>query len=664
MADFPRLALDRGSRRWSLAVAALCLLPLLLQLPLPTAATITATGVLVGVLAWRRALSNLARAALALAVAAVILAQFDLRFGRDTGCALLGAMLAIKPAETASLRDARSLVGFALFAPFSTFLLDQGPATLVLGLVGLLAALGALQRLASLEGGVAPGRLAMPVWRSVRLLALGLPLTMAVFWLFPRVPTPLWGVPQRAQARTGLSDTMSPGDWVELLADDTVAARARFFGRTPPREALYWRGPVLVAFDGRTWSRTRGEEMPPPRVVPSTRRWTYELEIEPTDRPQLVALDVPLAMPGDARLSRDLSPRAARPLSSLSRWRLTSAEPRAFEPDLPPAARTHALDLPRGYNPRTVALGRELRKRYGADDGAIVRHALDWIRRDFAYSLSPPPLGRDGMDDFLFETRTGYCEHFAGSFAVLMRAAGIPTRVVAGYVGGTFNPLGGGYWMIRRSDAHAWNEVWTTGRGWTRIDPTAAVAPENIYDTLDDAGSSAGDGFLGVLAERGGIGQVGDWMRRGWNDMVLGFDAARQERMLRPFGVDRLKPSQLVAFFAAAAVLALGLMIALSLRRPREPDLLLRAWHRLGHRYARVGLGPDLHEPATTWAERIGKAVPDGAAELLDLAARFTRSRYAGPASHGMSARDLARRIEAHRPPRSARRRVQPPESP
>lgn len=642
--------IDEPSRRWSLAVAAACLLPLLLQLPAATSLAIAATALAVGALSWRRPLSMPIRVLLALAVVAAVLAQFDMRFGRDTGCALLGAMLALKPSETTTLRDARSLVGFALFAPFSTFLLDQGPATLLLGLLAVLLALAALQRLAATEGEVPAAGLVPSVRTALRLVALGLPLAMAVFWLFPRLGSPLWGVPERAQARTGLSDSMSPGDWIDLLADDTVAARARFVGPTPPREALYWRGPVLVDFDGRTW--TRPDEFDAwtlPRIEPSATRWTYELEVEPTDRRQLVALDVPLAAPEGARLTPELSPRTLRPMASLTRWRMSAAVPARFHAELRPFDRRRALALPPGFNPRTLALGRQLRQRHGADDAAIVADALAWIRRDFAYSLSAPPLGRDGMDDFLFSTRRGYCEHFAGAFTVLMRAAGIPTRVVTGYAGGYFNRLGGGYWMIRRSDAHAWTEVWLPRRGWVRVDPTAAVAPENVYDTIGDA--TAADGLLDVLGERGGLLQVGDWLRRNWNDMVLGFDAARQERMLRPFGLERVTPGQLIAAFASAALLALGLMVALSLRAPREADAVMRAWRRLGRRYERRGLGRDPHEPATTWAERIDKQLPQGARELRDLAARFTRRRYAGSTPDRTSARELARALDAHRPP-------------
>jgi transglutaminase-like putative cysteine protease len=638
--------LDPASRRWALLAAAVCLAPLLLQLPGATAAAIGVTAAVIAALSWRRPLPTLVRAALAVVVVIAVSAQFGFEFGRDTGCALLGAMLALKPSETASLRDARSLVGFALFAPFSTFLLDQGPLSLVLGLAGAILALTVLQRLAAVEGDVAAAGLLAPTRQALRLVVVGLPLAFAIFWLFPRIATPLWGVPGRAQAKVGLSDSMSPGDWVDLLADESIAARARFSGATPPRSAMYWRGPVLWEFDGRTWRRGRGADMAAPSFKPGATRWTYTLDVEPTDRSQLIALDLPLAIPEGAVARSDYSLRSARPLATLTRWTMTSAAPTVFDPTLPPAQRARALALPAGFNPRTVALGRELRSRLH-DDRAIVDYALGWIRRDFAYSIAAPVLGRDAMDDFLFRTHVGYCEHFAGAFTVLMRSAGIPTRVVTGYVGGTWNRLGG-YWMIRRMDAHAWTEVWLAGRGWVRVDPTAAVAPQNVYDTLD--AQLPDGGLLETLQGPRGFSQVGDWLRQNWNDMVLGFNADRQSRLFAPLGLRRLDPTELALVFGAIASLALGLMVWLGLRGPRERDPVLRAWHALDRRYARLGLGRALHEPATLWAERITKARAQAAGDLLDLAARFTQARYAAGVADGASARRLARDLRRHRP--------------
>ena len=572
--------------------------------------------------------------------------------GRDTGCALLAAMLAIKPTETFTLRDGRSLVGFALFAPFATFLLDQGPLSLALGLVGATLALAALLRLAELESGDA--RHALPAWRRFatvwKLVAIGLPLAFAAFWLFPRIGTPLWGVPERAMARPGLSDRMAPGEWIDFLNDDSTALRVQFFGPTPDTSQMYWRGPVLWSFDGRAWTQPHWLRGVPPAPMRAGRaRWDYEIELEPTEDRQMVALDLPTAIPDGTRLSLDYGLYAPRPLVQLTRWHLRSAPPAAFEPQLKTVLRGMALDLPEGYNPRTVALARQWRREAGADDGAIVRRALRMIRSDFAYTLATPLLGRNSVDEFLFDQKAGFCEHFSSAFVVLMRAAGIPARVVTGYVGGYRNPIGN-YWLVRRSDAHAWAEVWLQGRGWVRVDPTAAVAPERIYDTLADRAPGA-SGLFGALPLTP-MYNASDWQRRGWNDFVLGFDATRQRQLLRPLGLEEIGPRLLVFLFAGTAVLALLWMAWLTARAERERDPLLRAWHALGQRYARIGLGRAPHEPATAWAERVGTADPARAAGLAELGRRFSKWRYAGQQPGGREGADLIRDLHRHRPGR------------
>jgi transglutaminase-like putative cysteine protease len=641
--------LDRQSRGWSLAAAAACLLPLLLQLPAKLDVGIALTAVAIGALAWRRPVPGWLRLLLALALVGAVLATSSFAFGRDTGCALLAAMLALKPAETFTLRDGRSLLGFALFAPFATFLLDQGPLSLVLGLVATTLALAALLRLSELESGDA--RHPLPAWRRYagvwRLIAIGLPLALAAFWLFPRIATPLWGVPERAMARPGLSDSMSPGAWVDLLNDDSTALRVQFFGATPAVSQMYWRGPVLLNFDGRTWTQSGWMRALPPAPVEHQRvAWDYELEVEPTDRRQLVALELPIAAPNGAQLSLDYGLYVPRPLSALTRWRMQSAPPRSFEPELKHTLRQLALQLPPGYNPRTLAMARQWRREAGNDDAAIAQRALRMIRSDFAYTLATPLLGRNSVDEFLFDYKEGYCEHFSSAFVVLMRAAGIPARVVTGYVGGYRNPIGG-YWQVRRSDAHAWAEVWLAGRGWVRFDPTAAVAPERIYDTLGDR-APAGGGILDALPGFVPMRNAGDWLRRGWNDLVLGFDATRQQRLLQSLGVPDIGSGRLVALFVLAASLALLWMIWLTARAERERDPVLRAWHRLGARYARIGLGREPHEPAGPWAARVLAVRPQSVA-LTALSARFTEWRYAH-LDGGHPPRELVRDLRSHRP--------------
>jgi hypothetical protein len=320
---------------------------------------------------------------------------------------------------------------------------------------------------------------------------------------------------------------------------------------------------------------------------------------------------------------------------------MQSSAPLTFEPQLKVLLRQSALRLPDGYNPRTLALARQWRSEAGSNDAAIVQRALRWIRTDFAYTLDTPLLGRHSVDEFLFDQQAGFCEHFSSSFVVLMRASGIPARVVTGYVGGDRNPFGD-YWVVRRMDAHAWAEVWLQGRGWVRVDPTAAVAPERIYDTLDDRA-------LGGPAGLRPIWDAGDWMRRGWNDLVLGFDAARQERMLQSFGIARLGTGDLALMFALLAMLALGWMAWLIAHSERERDPLLRAWHRLGARYARYGLQREPYEPAYAWAERVARQRPQNAIALQALTRRFTESRYA-VADGRQQRRDLLRALRAHRP--------------
>jgi len=643
------LALDRQSRAWTFAAGAVCLLPLLLQLPLRLALGIGLTAVVVTAASWRRPLHALVRLLLAAALVGVVLALSHFAFGRDTGCALLAAMLALKPAETFHLRDARSLLGFALFAPFATFLLDQGPMSLLLGLVGAILALAALLRLAELESG--DGRHPTSAWQRFtgvwKLAVIGLPLALAAFWLFPRLATPLWGVPERAMARPGLSDRMSPGEWIDLLNDDSTALRVQFFGAPPPTSQMYWRGPVLWNFDGRTWTQPGWLRGVPGAQVRSTgTHWDYQLEIEPTDSRQLVALDLPAFAPDGTRLSLDYGLYARRPLSTLSRWRMRSAPPATFEPQLRSVLRRMALALPSGYNPRTIALAQRWRREAGDNDAAVVDRAMAMIRGGFGYTLETPLLGRDSIDEFLFEQKAGYCEHFSSAFVVLMRAAGIPARVVTGYVGGYRNPLGG-YWQVRRSDAHAWTEVWLQGRGWVRVDPTAAVAPERIYDTLADRAPGA-QGLFGALVPRP-VFDASDWLRHGWNDFALGFDAVRQRRLLSPFGVEDVGVAWLTGLFFGVSLLALLWMTWLTARAERERDPVLRAWHQLGARYARLGLGREPFETAARWAERISIARPGLAAGLPQLSHRFNNWRYAGR-QPGPEAAALVRAVRRHRP--------------
>ena len=635
----------------ALLAAATCLLPLLLQLPPQLGIGFGIAAVLIAIASWRRPLPFLLRLLVGIGMI-VAIAVVAPGVGRDTACMVLAAMLALKPSETVSLRDGRSLIGFALFAPFGAFLLDQDPLSMALALLALVAALLALQQLAGDEGEVS-----MPTgarWWSasrgvLKLLALGLPLALAAFWLFPRLPTPLWGLPDRVVARPGLSDSMSPGGWANLMNDDSPAARVQFIGAAPPQQQMYWRGPVLWDFDGRTWRQLKQlQRVPAAALQASGSGWDYLIEPEPTEDRQLIALDLPTQVPDGAFVGNDYSVYSERPLDNVTRWRMRSAAPVAVDAELPAILRKHALDLPHGFNPRTLALGRQWRREAGGDangkaDLAIANRALAMIRAEFTYTLNVPLAGRNEVDDFLFDRKQGYCEHFSSAFVVLMRAAGVPARVVTGYAGGYRNPIGD-YWLVLHSDAHAWAEVWLPRRGWVRVDPTAAVAPERVYDTLADRRPGRIGQFNGFVP----VFDAGDWLLRGWNDFVLGFDADRQQRLLGPLGLKRFGSHGLILLFAAIAALALAWMAWLIARGEREKDPLLRAWHRLDRRYARRGRGRDLHEPAQAWAKRVSADIPSAGEHLLALSRRFSAARYA--AVEPAELRRLLRDLAAHRP--------------
>ncbi len=628
-----------------------CLLPLLLQLPPKLGIGFGIAAALVAFASRRRPLPFALRLLLGIGMC-VAIATVAQGIGRDTACMVLAAMLALKPSETASLRDGRSLLGFALFAPFATFLLDQGPASLLLALLAVLLALLALQQLANDEAEV---RVAADArwWQAsggvLKLVALGLPLALAAFWLFPRLPAPLWGLPERATARPGLSDTMTPGGWLDLMNDDTPTARVQFFGKAPAQEQMYWRGPVLWDFDGKTWHQAKWlQRVPATPVQAADAGWDYLVELEPTENRQLVALDLPAQVPDDAFVAIDYSVTAAQPLNNVTRWRMRSAAPASAEPKLPIMLRQRALELPPGFNPRTLALGHAWRAEAGNDanggaDAAIANRALAMIRKDFAYTLDVPLAGRNEVDDFLFDRKQGYCEHFSSAFVVLMRAAGIPARVVTGYAGGYRNPIGD-YWLVLRSDAHAWAEIWLPRRGWVRVDPTAAVAPERVFNTLADRQPGRIGGFDGLVP----VFNTGDWLRRGWNDFVLGFNAKRQQDLLSPLGLGRIGSRGLVLLFAGIAALALAWMAWLIARGERERDPLLRAWHRLDRRYARQGKGREPHEPAQAWARRVAADVPTSGQHLHALSRRFSDARYA--AIEPGTLRQLLRDLAAHRP--------------
>lgn len=652
--------LDRATFLWVAVAVLTALLPVLPGFPAWLGVLLFAVaGLGIGLELRHRRMPAMMRIPLTLAIATAAVASSGFNVGQETGAALLAAMLASKLLETGSVRDGRSACSFALFAVMAGFLHDQGPGTLLLALIACTFIIAALARLARTQlpnVPLPPSQPGKALLASARLLTISLPFAFVVFFLFPRFPEPLWGAPTpEDRARSGLSNDMSPGDIVEMLLDDSPALRVTFESTPPPRNAMYWRGPVLTQFDGRRWTRWDGAAFSPPAQIETRGEPLFhEIMQEPTGYHYLIGLDVPVEAPDGARMGTDRTVYSPRRSQSVRRFRMGSAVDYVLQPELPSTSRQHHLRLPDGHNPRTA----QLMAQWKAEDArpeALIQRALALFNAQFVYSLTPPPLARDSVDDFLFSTREGYCEHFASAFAVMMRNAGVPTRVVTGYQGGEFNRIGE-YWLIRNSDAHAWTEVWLEGRGWVRIDPTSAVAPERIREGMTSITPPPG-----MLLRWGKpIWDVADALRRGWNFVVVDFNAARQRALLSRLGLDPQDWRQIGAALAIGIGLALALSFALLWRgeRKRIEDPLLAAWQRLVARLARTGLTKRPDESASAFARRAAQALPDDADALRMLTHRYIAQRYAGQAFEPDQRKTLIGDLRRFRPRTHASRRA------
>jgi protein-glutamine gamma-glutamyltransferase len=573
--------------------------------------------------------------------------------GVEAGTALLVLMAAVKLLETRAARDLTVLVFISWFLVYAALLRDQG----LLQLPWLLAS-AFLTTVALLR--VHASATSAPVRHVVRqgatLLLLALPLALLLFLLFPRLPGPFWGLDAGASARTGLGDEMTPGDVSELSASGEVAFRVRFYGATPAPEQRYWRGPVLHEFDGRTWRRPQAQAFPQQAVAFAGAPIPYRVTLEPHARRWVLALDLPSQWPTEQVVqSYDFTLLSARPIASVAAFDLVSHPAYVAGPELPLTLRRKDLSLPGdGSNPRTIAWGRALGARHGAQPGPIVREVLTRFRDEpFEYTMRPPRLARNAVDEFLFDTRKGFCEHYASAFTVVMRAAGIPARVVTGYQGGEFNPFGG-YLIVRQSDAHAWSEVWVEGRGWVRVDPTAAVAPERIRGGLIDA-VGADEPVPGRLREASALWlrlELGwDAVNDFWNQRVVRFGARDQLRLLERLGLEEPDWRALAVGLAgglAAFFVALSAILAWRYRPPAR-DWPARLHAIVTTRLRRRGVVPAPAEGPVAFLERAARDCPDLADELAEIRRLYVAERY-GPSPRAERLQRLKHRVNALRP--------------
>ena len=567
-------------------------------------------------------------------------------FGREAGVALLVIMLGLKLLESRTLRDAMLITFLGYFLVITHFLYEQNIPT-ALYLVACTVVITAT--MLSLHYAHAEPPFRVQLRTAGVLLAQSVPLMVVMFLLFPRVPGPLWGLPQDAfTGVSGLSDTMTPGSLSNLILSDAVAFRVKFETTIPRRNSLYWRGPVMWDFDGRTWSAPRffytaaGIDAAGDPV-------SYEVTLEPHNKRWLFALDLPGKVPPRALIATDYQLYSFQPVNNRMRYEMTSLLNPVFGQAENSLALRRALFLPAGSNPQAQEFARALRAKH-RDDGAIVEEVLSMFREQkFYYTLTPPLLGAQAVDEFLFATRNGFCEHYASAFTVLMRAAGIPARVVTGYQGGEINEFGN-YLIVRQSDAHTWTEIWLKDRGWVRVDPTSAVSPTRVSAGITAAIPSGES--LPILA-----GNDIEWIRKlrlswdfmsnAWNQWVLGYTPERQRWFLESVGFDNATWQNMAAalFCVAGVIVAIFTAIALRQLKDRVRDPVKIAYLRFCDKLRRRGLPRDPAEGPLDYASRLERLRPDLAPATSAITRLYVALRY-GAETSAAALKELKQRVK------------------
>ena len=571
-------------------------------------------------------------------------AEYGFFFGRAQGVVMLVLFSGLKLLEMRTHRDATVGVFVCYFLLVTNFLYSQTIAVAI----GMCAALAVVT--ITLVGFNGPGR----GWRrdvrtAALLLAHAVPAALLLFVLFPRVQGPLWGLPQDANsAVSGLSDSMTPGKFAQLALSDTIALRAEFVGEPPPQPLRYWRGPVLWDFDGRTWRMgpTELANFAPP--AGGHDGYEYSVVLEPHDRKWLFALETVSRLPPRARYTADGQVLARRDVRRRLRYDIASISDPPLVAGASSSELRRARRLPAGSNPRAATLAASWRQT-AASDAQLLARAIAYLRDNhFTYTLEPPLMGRHSVDEFLFSAKLGFCEHFASAFVFLMRAAGVPARVVTGYQGGELNPIDR-IITVRQSDAHAWAEVYLRGRGWIRVDPTAAAAPGRI-----------GSGLARALPEGAGLPLMMrpqfEWLRKmryrwealahQWNVWVLAYNPDRQRDLMSYIGMRDADWRKLTAVLFTLLGGFTILLLLWSLRNVARRDQIQRAWLAFCRKLDAQGVTRSPHEGPRDFAERAARHLPRADEAIRAITERYIALRY-GAGADARQISELRQRVRS-----------------
>lgn len=565
----------------------------------------------------------------------LVYSQHQTLMGRDAGVSLLTIMLTLKLMELRKRRDIYVVCFMGYFIIVTQFLFNQA----FLLTVYLLFMVVGITALLLLINQVTPSKQLLGVLqRTLAITLQAIPIAVILFILFPRISQPLWNLGSSAEIGvSGLDDRVSPGSISHLIQSPSVAFRAKFLGDSPPAEDRYWRGLVLWDTDGLEWYNQTDvlPETHPPKLIKASASFRYEILLEAHFKKWLFSLELPAHAPEGSSMTSDHLLLSDQPVNHPRKYQMISYT-RSITDRPDQSLIKRALTLPINVTQRQINLVESWKSRTESHR-EIVRLALQHFNsQPYVYTLTPPLYRVNPVDQFLFEGREGFCEHYASSFTQLMRIAGIPTRMVIGYQGGEYNPLGD-YFIIRQSDAHAWTEVWLESSGWTRIDPTAAVAPERVRHAiqLDFAGIGSpvlfqidDGGLLNSIA--GQLGLVMDAANLSWRQWILGYNRERQLNFLHNIGFDFTKTWEWTSLLLSLIGLFLVLTTTIILLQGRlKEQPVVKSYNRLCHKLARIGLPRRPNEGPLNYSRRIDKLRPDLSAKTQRLIGIYIKLRYA-----------------------------------
>ncbi len=563
----------------------------------------------------------------------IIYGNYGTLAGRDVGVALLVMLAAFKIFESKSKRDYYICAYLGYFLIITNFFYNQTIPTAAYMMVVIIIMTAGLINFNDTEQQFT---LLQRFKLSSTLLMQSIPILLVLFILFPRINGPLWGLPKDAHiGTTGIDDQMSPGSISKLVQSREVAFRVTFEGEIPEQSSLYWRGPVLWQTDGRKWitgKSVAGRDPAPIEV--SGKPLHYHVTIEPTNKRWLFGLEMVSTPPENTYLTHDYQLKTRKPLQARKAFKLTSHSSYKLgtenDTDL-----QRALSLPERNHPKTRELASKLRDEFN-EPALILDAALDWLKQEnFIYTLQPPLMVEDMVDEFLFDKQRGFCEHYASAFTILMRAAGIPTRIVTGYQGGEINPVGN-YLIVRQYHAHAWTEVWLEDKGWIRVDPTAIASPTRINDGIANAMPEAIINIpLGLennetavrLWQR--LRNTVDMVNYQWAQWVLGYGPERQKLFMKKFGFDSIDWRQLTfTLFIFLGTIIAAIAAYVFKRTPESTEPAKMYYDIFCNKLAKTGTPRKSYEGPVDFAERISGLREDLKSEIKQITDLYINIRY------------------------------------